>query len=144
MTVKPVPDGYQTVAPYLVVKGVSGLVDFLKQAFNAQEIERMTTPDGTVVHAEMRIGDSVVMMGEAGDSGSLRPAMLHLYVPNADTTYQRALQAGATSAREIRDEFYGDRIGAVDDAFGNQWWIATHIEDVSPEEQARRRAARKG
>jgi len=144
MAVKPVPDGFHTVTPYLLVKGASGLMEFLKRAFDAQETERMTTPDGTVAHGEMRIGDSMVMLAEASGSNKPVPAMLFLYVPDVDGSYRRALQAGATPAREVRDEFYGDRVGAVDDGFGNQWWLASHIEDVSPEEMARRRAARGG
>jgi len=137
-----VPDGYHTVTPYLVVKGVAGLVEFLKEAFDAEETERMTAPDGSVVHAEVRIGDSMVMMGEAGGSGAPMPAMLYLYVPDADASYERALRAGASSVRELRNEFYGDRTGGVSDPFGNQWWLATHVEDVSPEELARRVASR--
>jgi PhnB protein len=93
------------------------------------------------MHAEVRIGDSVVMMGEPADESSLMPGMIHLYVDDVDTTYQRALQAGATSLREPEDQFYGDRSAGVRDAFGNVWWIATHKEDVSPEEMKRRAQA---
>ncbi|MGH2454359.1 MAG: VOC family protein [bacterium] len=142
MTVKPVPEGYHTVTPYLIVRGVPQLLDFLKRAFDAVETERQTR-DGVVTHAEVRIGDSVVMMGEAGDRNPPKPAMLYLYVKDADALYNRALQAGATSARELADEFYGDRVGAVKDSGGNEWWIATHQEDVSPEELARRAEARR-
>jgi uncharacterized glyoxalase superfamily protein PhnB len=141
MAVKPIPDGHHTVTPYLIVKGAAQLIDFMKQAFAAEEIQRMAQPDGSIMHAEMRVGDSMVMMGEASDQNPPIPAMLHLYVTDADAVYRRALAAGATSVREPVDEFYGDRIGGVKDRFGNQWWIATHIEDVSPAELAEREDA---
>src|SRR2546423_1396839 len=132
------PDAYHTVTPYLTVQGVAELLDFVKAAFGAEEIERMPGPEGRVVHAEVRIGDSVVMMGEAPDASKVMPAMLYLYVPDTDATYRAALAAGAESVMEPADQFYGDRNAAVQDASGNQWWIATHVEDVSPEEMARR------
>jgi uncharacterized glyoxalase superfamily protein PhnB len=113
----------------------------MKQAFAAEEIQRMSQPDGSIAHAEVRIGDSRVMLGEASGEYESIPAMLHLYVEAADIVYERALQAGATSVRELADQFYGDRIGGVKDSFGNQWWIATHIEDVSPAELVRREDA---
>lgn len=137
-TVKPIPEGYHTVTPYLVVRNVSGLIDFAQKVFDAEEILRMESPDGRITHAEVRLGDSVIMMGEAPDEEALMPAMLHVYLEDADATYQRALAAGATSLREPTDEFYGDRIAGVRDASGNQWWVATHIEDVSAEELQRR------
>jgi PhnB protein len=140
MVVKPIPEGYHTIIPYLVVQGAAQLIDFLKQAFGAEEILRMARPDGTIMHAEIKIGDSRVMIGEAQGEFTPMPAMLHLYVEDTDTVYRRALQAGATSLREPEGQFYGDRIGGVRDSFGNQWWIATHIEDVSTEEMARRAA----
>lgn len=138
--VSPVPDGYHTVTPYLTVKGVAGLIDFLKQAFDAVETERLPGPDGKVGHAEVRIGDSVVMMGEA--PGEPMPAMLYLYVADADASYKRALEAGATSLMEPADQFYGDRSGGVKDPFGNCWYVATRKENVSPEELRRRAQAR--
>ena len=141
--VKPVPDGYHTVTPYIVTTGVAQLIDFLKSAFDATEVTRHARPDGSVMHAEVRIGDSVVMMGEAAGNIKPFPAMLHLYVADVDAAYQRAIQAGATSLREPADQRYGDRAGGVQDAFGNQWWLATHVEDVSPEEMQRRAAATK-
>ena len=140
MTVKPIPTGYHTVTPYLVVQGAAQLIDFSIQAFDAEEIHRMARPDGAIMHAEVKIGDSRVMIAEAQDEFSPMPAMLHLYVEDADAVYRQALQAGATSLREPEDQFYGDRIGGVQDSFGNQWWMATHIEDVSAEEMARRAA----
>lgn len=141
MAVKPVPDGFHTVTPYLIVPGIAKLIDFLKQAFGAEETHRSMRPDGTVMHAQVRIGDSFVMMGEPMGQWKAMPAMLHLYVPDVDAWYQRAMRAGATSLREPSDQFYGDRAGGVADPCGNQWWLATHIEDVSPEEIARRAQA---
>jgi PhnB protein len=138
MAVKSVPEGYHTVTPYLIVKDVGGLIDFLKQVFGAEERERNLAPDGSVMHAEVRIGDSVVMMASANDANPAMPTMLHLYIEDTDATYRRALAAGANSIREPEDQFYGDRSGGVRDAFGNQWWLSTHIEDVPPDEMERR------
>ncbi len=138
MAVRPIPEGHHTVTPYLVVRNIPRFIDFLKQAFGAEEVGRFAGQDGRVVHAEVRIGDSFVMMGEPmGDMKEI-PAMIHLYVPDADATYRSALQAGATPLREVATQFYGDRSGGVKDSFGNQWWIATHVEDVSGEEMERR------
>ena len=141
MAVKPVPDGYHTVTPYLTVRGVPKLIDFLKQAFEAREIERMAQPDGTIRHAEVRIGNSVVMMSEAGGEREPMPGAIYLYVNDTDALYTRALQAGATSLMEPADQFYGDRSAGVRDPSGNHWWIATHQEDVPPEELKRRAEA---
>lgn len=143
MAVKPIPEGYHTVTPYLVVPGVAKLIDFLEQAFGAQEKERHARPDGAIMHAEVKIGDSIVMMGEPMGEFKAIPAALYLYVEDVDAVYKRALEAGATSVMEPADQFYGDRNGGVKDPAGNLWWIATHIEDVSPEELARRAAALK-
>jgi PhnB protein len=140
--VKPIPDGYHTVTPYLVVEGVEELIDFLKQAFDAVETERIPGPDGKVGHGEVRIGDSVVMMGEASGEWKPMPGMIYLYVNDTDATYKRALEAGATSVMEPADQFYGDRNAGVKDASGNMWWIATRKENVSPEELRRRAEAR--
>jgi uncharacterized glyoxalase superfamily protein PhnB len=139
-TVKPIPKGYHTVTPYLVVEGTAKLIDFVKQAFGAKETFRSTRPDGAIMHAEVKIGDSVIMMGDAQE-GKQMPGMIHLYVEDADATYRRALEAGATSLREPADQFYGDRSAGVKDPLGNHWWVATHIEDVSAEEVARRAQA---
>jgi uncharacterized glyoxalase superfamily protein PhnB len=122
----PIPEGFHTVTPYLVMPGIDGLMEFLKRAFDALELERMARQDGSIAHAAMRIGDSMVEMGEAPGEGRAMPAALHLYVTNADETYQRALQAGARSLYEPRDMDYGDREGGVTDPRGNQWYIATH------------------
>jgi uncharacterized glyoxalase superfamily protein PhnB len=141
MPVKPIPDGYHSVTPYLAVEGAARLIDFLKQTFDAQEVERMMSPDGNVRHAEVKIGDSIVMLGEASGQWKPMPSILYVYVNDTDATYHRALQAGATSTREPTDQFYGDRNAGVLDPCGNQWWIATHIEDISPEELRRRAEA---
>ena len=141
MAVKPIPDGYHSVTPYLTVPGVAKLLDFLKQAFEAQELHRMPRPDGTIMHAEVRIGDSLVMMGEPMGSSQPMFGSLYLYVHDVDAVYQRALQAGATSTSEPADQFYGDRSAGIKDPVGNQWWIATHKEDVPLEEIARRAEA---
>jgi len=138
MPVKPVPDGYHTVTPYLVVKGAAGVIEFAKKAFDAKLLGKFDTPDGTIMHAEMKIGDSVVMLAEAAGPHPEMPAMLHLYVPDVDATYKRAIAAGAKSVREPADQFYGDRSGGVKDAAGNQWWIGTHKEDVPEAEMVRR------
>jgi PhnB protein len=142
VAVKAVPEGYHTVTPYLVVQGAERVIQFLKDAFDGEEIERMPGPNGRLAHAEVRIGDSVVMMGEPTDPSIQIPAMLYVYVPDADAAYARALRAGASSIQEPRTEFYGDRTAAVKDACGNQWYMATHVEDVSHEELVRRSAAR--
>ena len=140
--VKPIPDGYHTVTPYLIVEGVAELIDFLKQAFDGVETERMPGPDGKVGHGEVRIGDSVVMMGEASGEWKPMPGSIYLYVNDTDATYKRALDAGATSVMEPADQFYGDRNAGVKDASGNMWWIATRKENVSPEELRRHAEAR--
>jgi PhnB protein len=141
MAVKPIPDGFHSVTPFLVVPGAAKLLDFLQQAFEAQELHRMQRPDGTIMHAEVRIGDSLVMMGEPMGSSQPMFGSLYLYVHDVDAVYQRALQAGATSTSEPADQFYGDRSAGIKDPVGNQWWIATHKEDVPPEEIARRAKA---
>jgi uncharacterized glyoxalase superfamily protein PhnB len=139
--VKPVPDGFHTVTPYLVVEDAGKLIDFLTAAFDAEVHYAHRRPDGRIAHAEVRIGDSIVMMGSAqGDTKPMRTA-LYLYVLDCDALYHRALVAGGTSIGEPKDQFYGDRHGGIADPCGNIWWIASHIEDVSQEELARRMAA---
>jgi PhnB protein len=142
MSAKHVPEGYHTVTPYLVVNNVAELIEFLKRTFGAEERELLSKPDGGIMHAEVMIGDSVVMMGEPADESEVIPALLYLYVDDCDAVYERALEAGATSLREPEDQFYGDRSAAVDDAFGNHWWLATHVEDVPAEEMQRRAVSR--
>ena len=141
MAVKPRPDGYHSVTPHLTVQGAPVLLEFLKQAFDAQVIHCMTSPDGVIRHAEVRIGDSPVMIGEATDEWKPMPTTLYLYVNDVDATYERAIKAGAVSIAPLQDQFYGDRSGGVKDPCGNHWGIATHIEDVAPEELAKRAAA---
>lgn len=138
MTIKPIPEGYRTVTPYLITSDVSGLIEFLHKAFKAEVIIQMNAPDGGIMHAEVEIGDSKVMMGEADEEYPPMPAMLYLYVENVDEVYQQTLQAGAESIQPPKDQFHGDRTANVKDPFGNLWGIATHIENVSPEEMARR------
>jgi uncharacterized glyoxalase superfamily protein PhnB len=141
MAVKPIPDGYHSVTPYLVLENASAFIDFAKQALDAEERMRMPQPDGKIGHAELSIGDSVVMLSDASAEFPPMPAMIHLYVEDADAVYKRAIAAGASSVREPADQFYGDRSAGVKDAFGNQWYFATHVEDVSPEEMEKRMAA---
>lgn len=141
MGVKPIPEGYHTVTPYLAVPEVDQLIDFIQAVFPADVTERLARPDGTVYHAEVRIGDSVLMMGEPDEDTQRTPGTLYVYVDDTDATYQRALDAGATSVMEPTDMFYGDRNAGVRDEFGNQWWIATHVEDVPPEEMQKRAEA---
>jgi PhnB protein len=141
MSAKPIPDGYHSVTPYLIVKGADRLIDFVTQAFDAALIERMARADGTIGHAEVRVGDSVVMLSEASGEWKPMPAALYLYVPDTDATYREALKAGAASVMEPADQFYGDRNAGVRDPVGNIWWIGTHQEDVLREELERRAAA---
>lgn len=138
--VQPIPDGFHTVTPYLMVEDADGLIAFLEQAFGATLRGRHDGPDGRMMHAELQIGDSRVMMGQATGEWPAMPAMLHLYVEDADAVFRRAVEAGARVVREPEDQFYGDRSGGVVDPTGNQWWISTRVEDVSPEEMERRMA----
>jgi PhnB protein len=138
---KPIPEGYHSITPHLINENASRLIEFLKQAFDAQELNRLSGPDGRVLHAEIQIVDSMLMIGEATGEWKAMPASLALYVPDVDATYKRALDAGAVSLREPADQFYGDRSAGVKDLAGNHWWIATHIEDV-PREELRLRAER--
>jgi uncharacterized glyoxalase superfamily protein PhnB len=141
MAVKPIPEGYSTVSPYLIVNGAAKVIDLLTQAFGATEKFRMPKPDGTIGHAEVTIGDSVIMLAEASPEFPPMPACVHVYVTDVDAVYRRALQFGAASTREPADQFYGDRNAGVKDPGGNQWWISTHKEDLSPEEIERRAQA---
>jgi uncharacterized glyoxalase superfamily protein PhnB len=141
MSVKPIPDGYHTLNPYFLVADGAAFIEFLKKAFGAVEGYKMTSPDGAVRHAEMTVGDSKIMMGQVGGEWKVATCSLYFYVPDTDATYQSALEAGATSVMAPSDQFYGDRNAGVKDPEGNTWWIATHIEDVSPEEVSRRAAA---
>ena len=142
MAVRHIPKGHHTVTPYLIVPGVDRVIAFLEQAFDASAGERMTDPNGRIQHVEVRIGDSVIMMGEPNEKFPAMPSMIYLYVPDTDAAYQRAVQAGGTSLMEPADQFYGDRNAGVRGPSGNIWWIGTHVEDVSPEEMERRAQAR--
>jgi uncharacterized glyoxalase superfamily protein PhnB len=138
-TVKSIPDGYHTVTPFLLVQGADKLIEFVKKAFDAKETECYTMSDGSVGHAEIKIGDSVIMLSEAmGEEYKPTTAGIHLYTEDCDATYQRALEAGAVSTKQPTDEFYGDRSAGVKDQFGNHWWLATHKEDLSKEEIMKR------
>ena len=151
MAVKPIPDGYYSVTPYLYIRGAARAIEFYKKAFGAKELLRMPDPSGKVGHAEIKIGtmqmrmaDEFSMVGRVGSAtASGTTSSLLLYVDDADATFQQAVAAGATVAKPLQDQFYGDRSGTVTDPFGHQWTIATHKEDVSMEEMQRRMAAMK-
>jgi PhnB protein len=142
MAAKAIPEGYHTVTPYLVVRGAAKTMDFAKKAFGAElAFEPLKRPDGTIMHAEIKIGDSHVMISDATEQHPPMPSMLHLYVPNVDAVYQRAVAAGGTSMMEPVDMFYGDRSGGVKDPAGNHWFIGTHKEDIAPAELRKRAEA---
>jgi PhnB protein len=149
MATKPIPDGYHTATPYLIVNGAAEAIEFYKRAFAATELLRMADPQGRIGHAEIRVGDSVIMLAdEHHDMGYRGPRSMGgssvsilLYVDDVDTIFDRALSAGATVQRPIANQFYGDRSGKLEDPFGHVWTIATHVEDVSPEEMRRRAEA---
>ena len=130
---------YRTVTPFLSISGANRAIEFYKNAFGASERVRMEAPDGSIMHAELEIGDSVVMVSEAMAQPATR-SNIHLYVPDCDASYARAVAAGASPKMPLADMFWGDRYGTVNDPFGNQWSIATHKEDVSPDEMKRRMA----
>lgn len=136
--VKPIPEGYNTVTPYLVVKSPETLIEFAKEVFDAKEHDINKTPDGKITHAEIQIGDSKVMIGCECDQNKGMASMLYLYVKDVDSVYSKALKAGAEKIQPVKDQFYGDRSGGVRDSNGIQWWIATHVEDVSKEELNKR------
>jgi uncharacterized glyoxalase superfamily protein PhnB len=140
VSVNPIPEGYRSVTPYLIVEGAAALLDFVASAFAADERLRMPQADGSIGHAEVAIGDSVVMLADAGSEWPPMPAFIHLYVDDCDATYARALEAGGTSVREPADQFYGDRSATVRDPMGNMWGIATHVEDILEDEMAKRAA----
>jgi len=141
MAVRPIPEGYRTVTPYLTVHGLAKLLEFVQKAFDATIVHKMAMPGGGVSHAEFRIGDSMIMAGEASEKWTPRPGTVYLYVPDTDAVFKKAVAAGGQAIMEPTDMFYGDRNGGVTDPCGNHWWIGTHIEDVSPEEVQRRMAA---
>jgi PhnB protein len=147
--VKPIPDGYPRVTPYLCCAGASDAIDFYTKVLGAKEKMRMGGPDGKVGHAELQLGNSLIMLAdEHPQMGFLSPksiggtpVTISVYVENVDEVFERALQEGATSERAIEDQFYGDRSGQFQDPFGHRWHIATHVEDVPPEEMEKRAAA---
>ena len=136
--VKPVPDGYHTVTPFLNVKGMGKLIEFLKSAFGAEEIMRMAGPDGTAVHAEVNIGNSRIMLGEIMQQNQPSSSYFYVYVNDADAMFKRAIGAGASAVSQPGDQFWGDRMGTVKDPFGNTWSVATHKEDPTPQEMEKR------
>lgn len=149
MTVKPIPDGYHSLTPYIIVDGAAGAIEFYKKAFGAKEVMRMPGPDGKVGHAEIMIGDSHLMladehpqMGARGPNAFGGTAVgLLLYVPDVDSVVARAVAAGAKVERPVANQFYGDRSGGIVDPYGHKWYVSTHVEDVPPDELERRAAA---
>jgi len=152
MAVKPIPDGYHTVTPYLVCRGAAKAIEFYTKAFGAKEMFRMPMPDGSIAHAEVQIGDSMLMISDENpDMGAVSPQSLNgtpvnifLYVKDVDAAFQQAVKAGATAVMPPTDMFWGDRYSKLSDPFGHSWSIATHKEDVAPEEMGKRAAAAMG
>jgi PhnB protein len=141
--VKPIPDGYHSITPSLICKNAAKAIEFYKKAFGAQEHMRMPTPDGKIVHAELKIGDSIIFVSDEFPSMGANPpkaggSSVFLYVKDADAVFKSAVTAGASPDMPLQNQFWGDRYGKVSDPFGHQWGIATHVEDVSPEEIDRR------
>jgi PhnB protein len=149
MAVKPIPEGYHSVTPYLTVDDAAGAIEYYKKAFGAVERVRMDAPDGTVGHAEIQIGDSLVMLSDPAPQAATRPpgelggtsAGLFLYVEDVDAVVRKAIAAGATVTMEVADQFWGDRFGSIRDPYGHIWSVATHIEDVPAAEMAERAKA---
>ena len=152
MSVKPIPDGYHSVQTYLAVDDAAKAIDWYKQVFGATERFRMNGPGGKIGHAELQIGDSVVMLSDPFPQSSTKPprelggtsATVMLYVEDVDGTVKQAVDAGATVTMEVSDQFWGDRFGSVTDPFGHSWGIATHVEDVPPDEMEKRAAQMMG
>ncbi|MGZ4665931.1 MAG: VOC family protein [Frankiaceae bacterium] len=150
--VKPTPDGYPQVIPYLSVEDASGAIEFYTTVFGARERMRMPAPNGKLGHAELEVGDSLVMLadvfpemgGQTPQSLGGTPVTVMVYVDNVDAVFDRAIAAGATVEREVQNQFYGDRAGQFIDPFGHKWFVATHVEDVSPQDMAQRAAAAMG
>ncbi|MNO17625.1 hypothetical protein D3C76_73240 [compost metagenome] len=149
MTVKAIPEGQHSITPYLGIQGASEAIEFYKNAFGAVEMFRLTAPDGKVGHAELKIGDSTIMLAEPCSEGPLRSAQsqtegaaigLHLYVEDVDKQFAQAIKAGGKEVSAVKDQFYGDRTGTLKDPYGNLWFLATHKEDLSPDEIKRRAA----
>ena len=143
MAVKPIPEGYHTFTPYFIVEGASDFIDFLKKAFGGNEIYRFPAPGGKIGHAEVRVGDSVLMLADTNPEYPPTRIGSYLYVTDVDATYKKAVTAGGQSRREPANQFYGDRVATVADRWGNTWSMGTHVEDVPPEEMERRMKAQK-
>ena len=142
MAAKPIPEGFHSVTPYLTVRDAAKVIAFLKQAFGAEIAhEPLKRPDGTIMHAAVKIGDSIVMIADESEMAKASASSLYLYVPDVDSVYQRAVKAGGEKIMEPTDMFYGDRSGGVKDPSGNSWFVATHTEDVAPQELAKRAEA---
>lgn len=149
MTVKPIPDGYHSITPYLMIKGASEAIEFYKRAFGATEIFRLSHPNGQIGHAEIKIGDSSIMLADACDQAEFHPpeslggssVALHVYVEDVDAQFNQAVSAGAKAVKPVLDQFYGDRTGMLQDPFGHIWFLATHKKDITPEEINRRAEA---
>jgi PhnB protein len=149
MTAKPIPEGYHALTPYLAVDDAAQAIEYYRKAFGAQERVRMETPDGKIGHAELEIGDSLVMLSDTFPQASTRPpkelggtsASVFMYAEDVDAVVKQAVGAGATVTMEVADQFWGDRFGTVTDPFGHVWSIATHVEDLTPEEIAERSKA---
>ena len=139
MATKLIPEGYHTITPYLVVEGADKLLEFIEKTFDGKVTTKMQDDKGRIAHAELKIGDSMLMLAEASEEWGATKTLLYLYVGDTDATYQKALDAGAASVKAPADQFYGDRSATVQDTFGNLWSIATHFEDVS-EDEVRKRA----
>ena len=140
MTVKPKPDGYHNVTPYLICEDAHATIAFLASAYGGTVRSQHEAPDGKLGHCEVEVGDSVIMLASACEKAAANSSMLYVYVDDVDATYERAVKAGATSVQAPTTAFYGDRTAAVTGPSGHQWWMATHVEDVSPEELERRAA----
>jgi PhnB protein len=146
--VNPIPEGYPRVTPYLIVDGAAAAIDFYTSVLGATERMRMDGPDGKIGHAELEIGSSVIMLADEHPEMDARgpktvggtPVSLHVYVEDADRVFEQAIEAGATAQRPVEDKFYGDRGGTFEDPFGHQWHVASHVEDVPPEEMSKRAA----
>jgi PhnB protein len=141
MATKSIPEGYHSITPSFCVEGAQEFIDFIKLVFDAQDRFKMEGPGGKIMHAELSIGDSALMVGDAQPQWPAKINSLYVYVDDVDATYARALKAGATSVRAPENAFYGDRTAAVQDPFGNSWGIATHVEDVPPDELKKRAEA---
>ncbi len=149
MAVKPIPEGYHSVTPCLTINGAAAAIDFYKTAFGAKEIMRFPAPGGKIAHAELRIGDSRIMLADECPEMNARspkslggtPSSLYVYVPEVDTVTSRAIAAGAKVIRPLQDQFYGDRSATLEDPFGHIWMVATHVEDVPPAELQKRMEA---